>query len=638
MFAVDLAHPETGRGIAKRTEKEEGFSELKLLDQIRSSADVKAVPKEQLPHLCAELREEILNGVAGSGGHLASSLGAVELTVALHRVYDSSRDRLVFDVGHQCYAHKLLTGRRERFGTLRQLGGISGFPLPSEAPDDASVSGHASASISTALGMARARTLLGGDYDVCAVIGDGALTGGLAYEGLTDCGESGEPIVIVLNDNAMSIGENVGGLARLLARLRVKPGYIALKKAYHRSIGRYEHIYRFLHRIKEGVKDLLLPDNMFEDMGFYYLGPIDGHDIRTVTRTIRYAKEMRRPVIVHILTRKGKGYPPAEADPARYHGVGPFDPGVWTIPEKGEDFSAAFGKALCELAEQDARITAITAAMAEGTGLSAFAERFPKRFFDVGIAEGHAVTMAAGMAKQGLRPVLAVYSSFLQRGFDQMIHDAALDGLPVVFAVDRAGVVGADGVTHQGAFDVGYLSLVPGLALWAPSSFAELRAMLARALTEKGPAALRYPRGGEGRFREDCSAQDACVLRTGSDLTVVSYSILINEALAACEALAEAGVAAELVKLNRLDRPDWALIAASARKTGRLLVAEDTAEAGCLGTRILAELERQGVALQCCALRNLGAGTVPHGSVSDLLAMLKLDAAGIAETGKELCQ
>ena len=611
---------------------------MEILDRIHASADVKAVPKEQLPALCAELREEIIKDVSKTGGHLASNLGAVELTVALHRVYDSSRDRIVFDVGHQCYAHKLLTGRRERFDTLRSFGGLSGFPKPCEASDDACISGHASASISAALGMARARTLLGGDYDVCAVIGDGALTGGLAYEGLTNCGESGEPIVIVLNDNAMSIGENVGGLARLLSHLRVRPGYIALKKAYRRSIGRYEHIYRFLHRIKESVKDLFLPDNMFEDMGFYYLGPIDGHDIRTVTRTIRYARDLRCPVLVHILTVKGKGYPPAEEKPALYHGVGPFDPKTGVGETEKRDFSAAFGEALCALAEEDGRIVAVTAAMTDGTGLGGFAERWPKRFFDVGIAEGHAVTMAAGMARQGLRPVAAVYSSFLQRGYDQLLHDVALDRQPVVFAVDRAGIVGADGETHQGAFDVGYLCQVPGMAVWAPSNEAELRAMLRKALAYGGPAALRYPRGGEGDFRDDVSGADVCVLRSGTDCTVVSYGILINEALKACELLAESGISAELVKLNRLDAPDYAAITASASKTKRLLAAEDTACSGCVGVRILAELELRGVPLRSAALLNLGSGVVPHGSVPDLLRSLELDAAGIAKKCEELCR
>ena len=611
---------------------------MEILNQIHSSADVKTVPKEQLPRLCAELREELIRDVSGTGGHLASNLGAVELTVALHRVYDSGRDRIVFDVGHQCYTHKILTGRRERFDSLRQLGGLSGFPRPSEAPDDASVSGHASVSISTALGMARARTLMGEDYDVCAVIGDGALTGGLAYEGLTNCGASGEPIVVVLNDNAMSIGENVGGLARLLSHLRVRPGYIALKKAYHRSIGRYEHVYHILHRIKERIKDLVLPDNMFEDMGFYYLGPIDGHDIRTLTRTIRYARDLRRTVMVHVLTVKGKGYPPAEKDPVLYHGVGPFDPQKGVIAEEKKDYSAAFGEAMTALAGEDPRIVAITAAMSDGTGLGAFAERWPERFFDVGIAEEHAVTMAAGMAKQGLRPVTAIYSSFLQRCFDQLLHDVALDRLPVVIAVDRAGIVGADGETHQGAYDVGYLCQVPGMAVWSPSSYAELHSMLRRALCADGPAALRYPRGCEGGFSGDTSGTDAAVLREGTDLTLLTYGMLINEALTACGKLAEAGVSAELIKLNRLDAPDFAAIARSAEKTGRLLVAEDTAETGSVGIRVLADLERRGIALKKSCLRNLGSGIVPHGSVSALLQLMKLDAAGIAEAGEELCR
>ena len=611
---------------------------MAILDQIHSSADVKALPREQLPLLCDELREELLHDVAQTGGHLASNLGAVELTVALHRVYDSSRDRIVFDVGHQCYAHKILTGRREQFASLRQLGGISGFPKPCEAPDDACISGHASAAISCALGMARARTLRGEDYAVCAVVGDGAMTGGLAYEGLADCGASGEPIVVVLNDNAMSIAENVGGLARLLSHLRVKPGYIALKQSYHRGIGRYESVYRVLHRVKEWIKDRFLPDNMFEDMGFYYLGPIDGHDIRTVTRTLRYAREMGRPVLLHVLTVKGKGYAPAEADPAAYHGVGPFDPAVGVSKEKKSDFSAAFGAALEALAQENSAVTAVTAAMADGTGLSGFAARWPERFFDVGIAEGHAVTMAAGMAKQGLRPVLAVYSSFLQRGFDQLIEDVGLDHLPVVFGVDRAGIVGADGETHQGAFDVGYLTAVPGMAVFAPSSFAELGSMLRAAFAQDGPAALRYPRGGEGAFREDTAARDAVILREGSDITLVSYGILINEALAAALALEEKGISAEVVKLNRLDAPDFALLCASVAKTGRILTAEDCAATGCLGTRILAELARQGSAPKVAETRNLGSGIVPHGSVSALLAQLGLDAAGIAAGAEALCR
>jgi len=608
---------------------------LNLLDNIHSSADVKEIPAEQLPALCDELREELLAHISKTGGHLASNLGAVELTVALHRVYDSARDRIVFDVGHQCYTHKMLTDRRDRMDTLRQLDGLSGFPKPCEAKDDAFITGHASTSVSVALGMARARTILGEDYDVCAVIGDGALTGGLAYEGLADCGESNEPLVIVLNDNEMSISPNVGGLARLLACQRVRPGYIAFKRLYRRTIGRYEHVYKFLHRIKEWVKDLLLPDNMFEDMGLYYLGPIDGHDIRTMTRTIAYARTLRIPVLVHVITVKGKGYGPAEENPSRFHGVGSFDVETGApVKAPGGDFSAAFGEALCRMAERDTRITALTAAMAEGTGLVPFSEQYPDRFFDVGIAEEHAVTMAAGMAKQGLHPVFAVYSSFLQRGFDELIHDVGLGSLPVVFAVDRAGLVGADGATHQGSFDVAYLCAVPGMKVWAPANYAEMNSMLELALHAGGPAALRYSRGTEGEFREDTAAQDAAVLQEGTDVTIVAYGIMINEALRAADILKERGVGAEVIKLNRLDVLDGT-IPASAEKTGKLIVAEESAEIGCLGVRILAGLEQRGICTRSHLL-HLGSGIVEHGSVAELRARLGLDAAGIVAAYEDL--
>ena len=602
---------------------------MDVLDQVNSSADVKQIPKKDLDALCAALREEIIHTVAHTGGHLASSLGAVELTVALHRVYDSSADRIVFDVGHQSYAHKLLTGRREAFSTLRQKDGLSGFLRPSEAIDDAAVSGHASSSISVALGMARARTLRGERYDVAAVIGDGALTGGVAYEGLNDCGESGEPIVVVLNDNAMSIGENVGGMARALAKARVRPGYLAFKRLYRKTVGRVRILYRLLHRVKEWLKDLLLPDNMFEDMGFYYLGPIDGHDVDTLERTLRYARDMRVPVLVHVVTVKGKGYAPAERDPAVYHGVGPFDPEKGIAQAEEDSFSSRFGASLCARAENDHTIVAITAAMADGTGLSPFAAQFPKRFFDVGIAEQHAAGMAAGMARQGLKPVFAVYSSFLQRAYDMLIHDIALSGEHVVLAVDRAGLVGPDGATHQGAFDVGYLCQVPGMAVWAPSNYAELEAMLGLALGHGGPAAVRYSRGAEGAFRVDTSDRDAAVLRTGGDVTIVSYGILINEALAAADALSARGIAAAVIKLNRLDRFDAGGVEESVRKTGRLVVVEDTAYFGCAGERLLAGLARRGVAVKDQCLLNLGNGVVPHGSVPELRHMLHQDAEGI---------
>lgn len=606
-----------------------------ILDNIHSSADVKALPVESLQSLCDELRKAIIVKVSQTGGHLGSNLGAVELTCAIHRVYDSARDRIVFDVGHQCYAHKMLTGRLESFDTLRQLGGISGFPKPKESVDDACIAGHASTSISNALGMARARTILGEDYDVVAVIGDGALTGGLAYEGLADCGESGEPIVVILNDNEMSIDRNVGGMARLLSGLRVKRSYIAFKKLYRRTIGRVEHLYKALHVFKEWLKDIFFPDNMFEDMGFYYLGPIDGHDIRTLARTIRYAKEMRVPVLVHVMTVKGRGYEPAESAPEKYHGVGCFDPDCGVEGEGNDCFSNVFGETLAEMAETDERIVAISAAMVSGTGLSGFAEKYPRRFFDVGIAEGHAVSMAAGMAKQGLKPVFAVYSSFLQRGFDMLIHDVGLSGLPAVFAVDRSGIVGADGETHQGVFDAGYLCQVPGMKVYAPASYAELRSMLREALCCGGPAAVCYPRGAEGGYKEDNSAYPECVLRSGGDVSIVAYGIMINEALAAAEMLEEKGISAEVIKLSRIDLPTFAAVAESVKKTGKIIIAEESAERGCVGTRILAQLELSGVQTSLARMLNLGNGIVEHGSVAELRRKYGIDAQAIVAAAME---
>ena len=602
-----------------------------VLDKVGCSADVKKLDEASLPALCEELRAEILAAVSRNGGHLASNLGAVELTVALHRVYDTATDRVVFDVGHQCYAHKLLTGRREQFSTLRQKGGIAGFPRPGEARDDACVCGHASVSISEALGMARARTLLGEAYGVAAVIGDGALTGGTAYEGLADCGGSGEALVVVLNDNAMSIAPNVGGMARLLAKARLRPGYLRFKRFYRRTVGRHEKLYGVLHRCKERIKDLFLPDNMFEDMGFYYLGPVDGHDLRALTRSLEYARELQKPVLLHVRTVKGRGYAPAEADPEAFHSVGPFDPASGEAGAGEGGFSEAFGDALLDAAEQDARIVAVTAAMADGTGLAPFAKRFPDRFFDVGIAEGHAVALCAGMARDGaLIPVFAVYSSFLQRSFDMLLQDVAITGEHVVLGVDRAGITGADGATHQGAFDVGYLRMVPGMKLWAPASYAETRSMLYQALGAEGPAALRYPRGGEGVFRDDTSDRRAAILRAGDDVTVVTYGILVNEALGAAELLAGRGVSPEIVKLNRLDAPDFDLIAASVEKTGAFFMAEDCARQGCLGTEILAELRRRNVPVTRQAAANLGDGVVEHGSVGLLRSALGLDAEGMA--------
>ena len=558
-------------------------------------------------------------------------MGTIELTVALHRVYSSASDRIVFDVGHQSYAHKILTGRRERFSTLRQFGGISGFPKPYEAADDAFIAGHASNSVSVALGMARARSLKKENYDVVAVIGDGAMTGGLAYEGLTNAAASGEPMVIILNDNNMSIGENVGGTVSMLQTMRARPGYINFKRWYRDVFSRLPALYRFNHKIKEWFKSRLLPDNMFSEMGLYYLGPVDGHDLPRLETAIRYARDVGAPVLLHVLTKKGKGCPYTEKDPDVYHGVSSFDPESGQLPKAGESFSAAFGQVLSELAAEDDSVVAMSAAMAAGTGLDRFASAFPKRFFDVGIAEGHAVSMAAGMAKQGLTPVFAVYSSFLQRGYDMLLHDIGLQNLHVILGVDRAGLVGSDGETHHGVFDVDYLSTVPNMHIWAPASFAELREMLRYAVeSERGPVALRYPRGGEGRYRE-ASLEEESLLRRGDQITLVCYGMTVNAMLDAADQLAEKGVSASLIKLNRITPNSLRLCLDSLRRTGRLLFAEEVCAAGCVGQRLLAAAEAQGIALRSSALLNLGNGIVVHGKVSELQKLYHLDAEGIVE-------
>ena len=606
-----------------------------ILERIESPADIRGLGGGELELLCGELRRFLVESVSRTGGHLASNLGAVELTVALHRTYDTSRDRLVFDVGHQCYVHKALTGRRGMFDTLRQLGGLSGFPKPAESVHDAFVAGHASNSVSVALGMARARTLSGEDYAVAALIGDGALTGGLAYEGLNDAGASGEPMVVILNDNGMSIDPNVGGVATHLSRLRLRPGYYRFKKSYRAVL---EHLpgggrlYRLNHRIKSGVKRAIYPCSMFEDMGFTYLGPVDGHNLDQLCTTLAWARELNCPVLLHVRTTKGKGYPSAERQPERSHGVAPFDPKVGIVCEQKVDFSYVFGHELVELAGRDRRICAVTAAMAEGTGLQEFAAAWPKRFFDVGIAEGHAVAMSAGMAKQGMVPVLAVYSSFLQRGFDMLLHDVALQGLHVVLAVDRAGLVGSDGPTHHGCQDVGYLTQVPGMSVLCPACFDELKAMLRAALDMEGPVAVRYPRGGEGRRYPAWTGESASILRQGEDATLVSYGTLTDEVLTAAEVLAEKGIRAEVIKLHRIAPLDAAPVLASVRRTGRLLVLEDCFENGSVGQQLAAALAMSGVAPETLVLKNLKSAFAPQGTVAQLRRLLGLDAEGVVHT------
>jgi len=605
-----------------------------ILERISSPADVKDLNGAQLKQLCGELRTFLVESVARTGGHLASNLGAVELSVAIHRVYDTSRDRLVFDVGHQCYVHKALTGRRDRFVTLRQLGGLAGFPRPDESVHDAFVAGHASNSVSVALGMARARTRLGEDYSVAALIGDGALTGGLAYEGLNDAGASGEPIVVILNDNGMSIDPNVGGVASHLSRLRIRPGYYRFKQGYHALMKRLpggRRLYRFNHRVKSSIKQAIYPCSMFEDMGFTYMGPVDGHNVEQLCATLAWAKEMGCPVLLHVRTVKGKGYAPAERQPERSHGVSPFDPKVGLVSKQTVDFSYIFGHELVELAGKDKRVCAVTAAMAEGTGLQEFAAAWPKRFFDVGIAEGHAVAMAAGMARQGLIPVFAVYSSFLQRGFDMLLHDVALQRLHVVLAVDRAGLVGADGPTHHGCQDVGYLTQIPGMSVLCPASFDELRAMLRAALEMEGPVAVRYPRGGEGRQYPAWNGEAASVLRAGADATLVAYGTMTDELLAAADLLEQKGIGAEVVKLHRIAPLDPRPVLESVCRTGRLLVLEDCNETGSVGQQLAAALALAGVTVKSLTLKNLKNAFAPQGTVPQLRHLLGIDAEAVVQ-------
>lgn len=596
---------------------------------------------QQARQLCQQLRVQMIQTVSKTGGHLASSLGVVEILVAVHRVFDLDVDRLVFDVGHQCYAHKLLTGRGSAMNTLRKFGGLSGFPKPHESRADAFIAGHASNSVSVALGMARARTVNKEDYSVLALIGDGALTGGLAFEGLADAGSSGEPLIVILNDNGMSITKSVGGVAAHLSQQRLKPQYLHLKKLYRSVTGKNavgQAVYKVTHRAKKMVKDAILGYSMFEDMGFTYLGPVDGHDVSYLTRMLRYAKELNCPVLLHVKTVKGKGYTPAERQPDQFHGVGPFDveKGLAVSKAGGTNFSSVFGETMCQLAEEKPELVAITAAMRLGTGLDEFARRYPQRFFDVGIAEGHAVAMTGGLAKQGALPVFAVYSTFLQRGYDMLIHDMALQNLHGILAVDRAGLVGEDGETHHGVFDVGFLSTVPGMQILCPASFAELRAMLRHAVCEMtGPVAIRYPRGGEGQWTQMAGVDGTTVIQEGTDVTLVAYGTMVDQVLQAAQLLEQRGHSVAVVKLNSIRPLDMGPIRRLCEQTGRLIVAEECNDSGCVGRTIISELALAGVPVKA-ALVNLGDQFVPQGSVAQLREMTGIDGAGICQKAMEV--
>lgn len=627
-----------------------------ILDRIQQPADLRALGAAELNQLAEELRQEIIAAVAKNGGHLAPNLGVVELTLALHRVFESPRDKIIWDVGHQSYAHKMLTGRRRQFDALRRLDGLSGFPKREESEHDAFNTGHASTSISAALGMAKARDLAGEKYAVVAVIGDGAMTGGMAFEALDHAGHDGTDLIVVLNDNRMSIAPNVGAISNYLTRLRTGSAYNRVKGDLEDVMRRIPRIgprvAEALERVKDAFKHLVVPGQLFEDLGFNYYGPIDGHDRELIESTLRSARQKGGPVLIHVITQKGRGYAYAEEAPDKFHGGGPFDVTTGKRPggAAGPTYTDVFAEALIRLAERDPRIVAITAAMPDGTGLSKFARRFPDRCFDVGIAEQHAVTFAAGLACAGLRPVVAIYSTFLQRALDQIIHDVALQKLPVVFAIDRAGIVGDDGETHQGQFDLAYLRAIPGMTLMAPADEAELAQMLATAVQhESGPIALRYPRGkGPGAAvppaPEPLSIGRAEVRRYGDDAVLLCYGAMVEQGEKAAELLAAEGLQAMVVNARFAKPLDVDLLDKLACGTAPIFTVEEHAALGGFGSAVLEYLATRasgaagsGIALPPVRVLGLPDAPIPQGSIAEMRARYGLDAAGIAQVVVSAC-
>ncbi len=617
---------------------------MRILDSLNGHKDLQNLNAAQRQTLCGELRAFLVESVSKTGGHLASNLGVVELSVALETVYDTDKDRLVFDVGHQSYVHKLLTGRQADFARLRQFGGIAGFPKPSESNSDAFIAGHASSSISIALGMARARSLQKEDYQIAVVIGDGAATGGMTYEGLNDAAVSGEAMVVILNDNAMSIAPNVGGLAQHLSLLRTKESYLGMKQRYRKAMSGSKlsrAFYAFTSRIKNGIKRLILPTTIFENMGMTYLGPVDGNDVESLITLLRLAKDMQRPVLIHVHTQKGRGYAPAEANPSKFHGIGKFDPVTGETPaSSGKSFSASFGEAMLQLGEKNPRVCAITAAMPSGTGLAPFMQRFPERTFDVGIAEEHAVSMAGGLAKQGMVPVVALYSTFLQRSFDQVMQDVAMLKLHVVLAIDRAGLVGEDGETHHGVYDIGFLRQAPGMRILCPGSVAEQQDMLSWAVEScDGPVAVRYPRGGDrGYAGSDWQNGSKVKLhRQGAELALVTYGVLLSNVMEAAEHLAQEGIEVSVIRLLQVEPLPVNALRAAIGDAKTVIVIEEA----CAGSGIKAytawQLHLEDPSLRILGM-DLGEEYVTHGDLKSLYKHYGLDAGSIAAFTKEALQ
>lgn len=611
-----------------------------LLNSISGPEDLRVLDYGQLAQLAEEIRQVIVETTSKCGGHLAPSLGVVELTIAIHRVFDSPYDRIIWDVGHQAYAHKLLTGRRREFSKLRRLNGLSGFPRREESPHDVMNAGHASTSISYALGLAMARDLEGEDHHVVAVIGDGSLTGGMAFEALNQAGHLKKDLIIILNDNGMSISRNVGAMSAYLSQLRLNPRYMRMKGGIKEIVENVPFVGaptdRMIHSFKERLKNFLIPEFIFEELGIQYVGIVNGHDIPGIERDLRLASMAQGPILIHVITGKGRGYPPAERDPDLFHGIGPFDieSGEAVKEGTGPSYTSVFGRALCEMASAEPRLVAITAAMKLGTGLDDFARLFPMRFIDVGIAEQHAVGMAAGLALGGYRPVVSIYSTFLQRAFDQLAQEICLQNLPVIFAMDRAGLVGEDGATHHGAFDLSYLRLLPNMTIMAPSDQAELRDMLWAALEVEGPVAVRYPRGC-GPLEEVSPEPEpvefgrAVVVRQGKDVALLAVGRMVHVALEAASLLSKEGIDAEVVNVRFVKPMDEDLIKERAASRKLLLTLEDNVLRGGFGEGVACLLQEMGAK---CRFRTVGLPDkfVGHGKVAELFAREGMDAKSVA--------
>lgn len=612
----------------------------KQLTERNFPQELKTMSIREMELLAVEIRDFLISNISKTGGHLASNLGVVELSIALHGCFDTPKDKIVWDVGHQSYVHKILTGRADRFESLRKMGGLSGFPKRQESDYDTYDTGHASTSISAVLGMAVARDLSGGDFETVAVIGDGAMTGGLAYEGLNNLGATKTKAIVVLNDNNMSIGESTGGLANHLSKLRVSKGYYSLKKELGKILDDIPLVGKRIHdgfgKARDILKYTIVNGIMFEELGFTYLGPIDGHNIPVLMENMEWAKAADGPVLLHIITKKGKGYRNAELLPDRFHGTGPFDPATGTNlnPSGRPTYSEVFGKKLVELAETDDRIVAITAAMVDGTGLEEFSRKFPHRIFDVGIAEEHAVTFCGGLASQGMRPVISVYSTFLQRAYDQIIIDVCLQNLPVIFAIDRAGNVGADGETHHGIFDVSYLSHIPNLTILAPRDGKELERMMEYALTLDSPCAVRYPRGesGESSYPAVPLAHGAQIIREGKDLEIWALGNMVKTGGQAMENLQALGYDVGLVDPRLIKPIDKKSLMESARRTKRIVTLEDNVRIGGFGDQVAAILGNSDVQVEVIAWPDR---FIEHGSAGDLYSKYGLDATTLTERIRE---